>query len=147
MHDPAASLVGSSLSWAREGAAGETLGALSARCGPALQMAAVRGLREMQPVTQGVVSTLRVTMENPTMFYGVRSEAALALAAVAGTQFNGAAACSWKHRLRRSAGLKTSSFAKTKTWLLASRIQGSVELEDNPLGAFSKPFRDLGPLQ
>lgn len=56
------------------------------------QMAAIRGLKEMQPATLGVVNTLRAAMENPALFCRVRMEAAAALAASAGTEFNGAVA-------------------------------------------------------
>ena len=55
-----------------------------------LQLAAIRGLVEMKPVTVGVVNTLKATLESTTLFCRVRMEAALALASTAGTEYNGA---------------------------------------------------------
>ena len=54
-----------------------------------LQMAAIKGLREMHPVTNGIVNALRAAMESESLFCRVRMDAAMALAAAAGTDFNG----------------------------------------------------------
>ena len=53
------------------------------------QLAAVRGLRETQPPTVGMVNVLRRGMEDATIFCRVRGEAAMALAVGAGTEHNG----------------------------------------------------------
>ena len=54
-------------------------------------MAAVRGLKETQPVSSAVVNTLmKAAIKSSNLFCRVRMEAALALAAAAGTEFNGA---------------------------------------------------------
>ena len=55
-----------------------------------LQLAAVRGLRETQPPSVGMVNVLRRGMEDASIFCRVRGEAALALAHGAGTEHNGA---------------------------------------------------------
>ncbi len=56
---------------------------------PPLQLAAVRGLRETQPPSVGMVNVLRRGMEDASIFCRVRGEAALALAHGAGTEHNG----------------------------------------------------------
>ena len=53
------------------------------------QLAAVRGLRETQPPSVGMVNVLRRGMEDATIFCRVRGEAAMALAFGAGTEHNG----------------------------------------------------------
>ena len=66
------------------------LGPLCPECGRVMhQLAAVRGLRETQPPSVGMVNVLRRGMEDASIFCRVRGEAAMALAVGAGTEHNG----------------------------------------------------------
>ena len=62
----------------------------------------------MQPATRGVVSIMRAAMESPALFCRVRMEAALALAATAGTEHNGALSCGPFHYFHGYGGVQYS---------------------------------------